>query len=54
MILETGHGLDLPSPGDAGLFHTAVLFDTPRPWRARSPPSRVARPARTRAAPTTW
>ncbi|MFT7766188.1 VOC family protein [Clavibacter tessellarius] len=29
VILETGHGLDLPSPGDAGLFHTAVLFDTP-------------------------
>jgi catechol 2,3-dioxygenase len=29
VILETGHGLDLPLPGDAGLFHTAVLFDTP-------------------------
>jgi catechol 2,3-dioxygenase len=29
VILETGHGLDLPRPGDAGLFHTAVLFDTP-------------------------
>jgi catechol 2,3-dioxygenase len=29
VVLEAGHGLDLPSPGNAGLFHTAVLFDTP-------------------------
>jgi catechol 2,3-dioxygenase len=29
VILEPAHGLELPSPGNAGLFHTAVLFDAP-------------------------
>jgi catechol 2,3-dioxygenase len=29
VVLEPAHGLDLPSPGNAGLFHTAVLFDAP-------------------------
>lgn len=29
VILQPARGLSLPRPGDAGLFHTAVLFDTP-------------------------
>ncbi|PPF56379.1 glyoxalase [Clavibacter michiganensis] len=29
VVLEPAHGLSLPRRGDAGLFHTAVLFDTP-------------------------
>ncbi|AJW79037.1 VOC family protein [Clavibacter michiganensis] len=29
VVLEPARGLDLPSPGNAGLFHTAVLFDEP-------------------------
>ena len=44
-----------PAPSrSAGLFHTAILFDSEADGHRGPRPSRVVIPARSPAAPTTW
>ena len=53
VILEHAPELRQASPRDAGLFHTAILFDSRRRSPRPSTPSRRSTPAPSRAAPTT-
>ena len=54
LVLRRAPDLPVPGRGQAGLFHTAILYDDRAVLAAASRPPSASRLRRTSARPTTW